>query len=141
MSWPEDGDEPAPEAEAWPEGPPRWPLTWRGLAPRERSLWFEQLWRDVGALRDRYRLAVRAGWWADERQLEVLAALAAWVERYDSGEWDDPPGKLSLLFDLERAAAALREGIEPFHPRRDRAAFEQHLIELGCRPPPEPETR
>ena len=74
------------------------------------------------SLRERYRLAVRSGWWADEMQVEVLAALAAWVERYDSGEWDDPPGKLALLFDLERVAALLRDGVDPFHPDRDRAA-------------------
>ena len=41
----------------------RWPLTWRGLYPRERWLWFEQLWSDVCMLRERYRLAVRSGWW------------------------------------------------------------------------------
>ena len=30
----------------------RWPLTWRGLYPRERWLWFERLWTDVcGAAR------------------------------------------------------------------------------------------
>ena len=31
----------------------RWPLTWRGLYPRERWLWFELLWTDVGSLRRR----------------------------------------------------------------------------------------
>jgi hypothetical protein len=48
---------------------------------------------------------LRSGWWEDPVQVEALAALAAWVERYDSGEWDDPPGKLALLYDLERLAA------------------------------------
>jgi len=67
----------------------RWPLDWRGLYPRERWLWFERLWIDVCMLRDRYRLAVRSGWWRDAVQLEALSALAAWVERYDAGEWDD----------------------------------------------------
>ena len=52
--------------------------------------------------------------------MEVLAAYAAWVRRYDSGEWDDPPGKLALLFDLERVAAALRDGVDPFNAERDR---------------------
>jgi hypothetical protein len=136
MTWP-DGEEWSGDGERWEEdGPQRWPLTWRGLLPRERWLWFERLWEDVCELRDRYRLAVRSQWWADELQTEVLAALAAWVDRYDSGEWDDPPGKLSLLFDLERVAAALREGIDPFHPDRDRTAFVRYLVDIGAQPPP-----
>jgi hypothetical protein len=141
--WPADGpDDEWPtdefgDAGPWEDdGPRRWPMTWRGLLPRERWLWFERLWTDVCALRERYRLSVRSDWWADEVQLEVLAALAAWVERYDSGEWDDPPGKLSLLFDLERVAATLRDGIDPFDPDRDRLAFERHLLEIGGQPPP-----
>ena len=140
MSW-SDGDEwsgdPHGDDERWTEDDPRrWPLTWRGLLPRERWLWFERLWSDVCRLRDRYRLAVRSEWWADDLQTEVLAALAAWVERYDSGEWDDPPGKLSLLFDLGRVAEALRDGIDPFHPDRDRVAFVRHLVDIGAQPPP-----
>ncbi|HET9123868.1 MAG TPA: hypothetical protein VFN65_03175 [Solirubrobacteraceae bacterium] len=136
--WPTDPDGEGDRNEVrWEEEvAPRWPLTWRGLLPRERWLWFERLWSDVGRLRERYRLSVRSGWWADEVQVEVLAALAAWVDRYDTGEWDDPPGKLSLLFDLERVAAALREGIEPFHPDRDRMAFLRHLLDIGGQPPP-----
>jgi hypothetical protein len=114
----------------------RWPLTWQGLYPRERWIWFEQLWTEVCALRLRYRLAIRTRWWEDEIQLEALAALAAWTQRYDSGEWDDPPGKLGLLYDLERVGALLRDGADPFHPDRDRLAFARHLIELGCQPPP-----
>jgi hypothetical protein len=122
---------------AWDEPvPQRWPLDWRGLYPRERWLWFEQLWSDVCELRARYRLPVRAAWWEDEVQVEALAALAAWVERYDSGEWDDPPGKLALLFDLQRISELLRDGNEPFHPDRDRLAFARHLIDIGCQPPP-----
>ncbi|MGH2858351.1 MAG: hypothetical protein ACRDMJ_12825, partial [Solirubrobacteraceae bacterium] len=102
--WPREPDEwrlhPDPWADDdWPDdGTGRWPLTWRGLLPRERWLWFEHLWSDVCALRERYRLAVRSGWWEDEVQVEALAALAAWVDRFDSGEWDDPPGKLALLY-------------------------------------------
>jgi hypothetical protein len=114
----------------------RWPLDWRCLYARERWLWFEQLWSDVCALRERYRLPVRCGWWRDHVQIEALAALAAWSHRYDSGEWDDPPGKLALLFDLDRVAALLRSGDEPFDPERDRVAFARHLLALGCRPPP-----
>jgi hypothetical protein len=114
----------------------RWPLAPTHLLPRERWLWWEQLWSDACALRVRYRLGVRSGWWEDQVQVEVLAALAAWVERYDSGEWDDPPGKLGLLYDLERVAALLRDGGEPFRPDRDRLAFARFLIDGGCRPPP-----
>jgi len=108
-------------------------LDWRGLDPVERRLWFEQLWRDVLALRERYRLPLRAGWWTDPIQLEALAALAAWVERYDSGEWDDPPGKLALLYDLERVGVLLRDGRDPFNPERDRSAFLSHLERLADR--------
>jgi hypothetical protein len=114
----------------------RWPLNWQGLYARERWLWFEQLWSDVCALRERYRLAIRSEWWEDQVQVEALAALAAWTERYDSGEWDDPPGKLGLLYDLERVSVLLRDGLDPFHPDRDRTAFVRHLIDLGCQPPP-----
>ena len=114
----------------------RWPLAPSNLLPRERWQWWEQLWSDVVALRKRYRLPVRSGWWEDQVQVEALAALAAWVERYDAGEWDDPPGKLALLYDLERAATLLRDGAEPFHPDRDRAAFARFLIDAGCQPPP-----
>jgi hypothetical protein len=140
-----DRDEPA-DRNGWvPAGDPyyedaadgrRWPLTWRGLYPRERWLWWEQLWTDACQLRSRYRISLRSGWWEDEVQVEALAALAAWTQRYDSGEWDDPPGKLALLYDLERVGAMLRDGADPFHPDRDRLAFARHLIELGCQPPP-----
>jgi hypothetical protein len=123
--------------DAWeePDGR-RWPLNYEGLYPRERWLWFEQLWSDVCALRERYRLSVRSAWWEDPIQLEALAALAAWTERYDSGEWDDPPGKLALLYDLERINGLLRDGNDPFHPDRDRLAFARYLIDIGCQPPP-----
>lgn len=97
--------------------------------------WFEQLWSDACALHARYRLPLRRGWWEDALQVEAVAALAAWVERYDSGEWDDPPGKMALLYDLERVALLLREGHEPFHPQRDQPAFIAHLVALGCVPP------
>lgn len=114
----------------------RWPLSWRGLYPRELWLWFDHLWGDVCALRERYRIAIRSGWWEDEVQLETLAALSAWVGRYDSGEWDDPPGKLALLFDLERISSLLRDGHDPFDPSRDRPAFERHVITIGGLAPP-----
>ncbi len=129
LEWTADDD-------GWSEDSTRWPMTWRGLYPRERWLWFQSLWNDVCALRERYHLAIRSGWWEDDVQLETLAALAAWVDRYDSGEWDDPPGKLSLLFDLERIAGMLRDGLDPFDPRRDHPTFLSHIIGLGCQPPP-----
>ena len=140
MNWDEPED--LPDDELW-NGPAyeepsrqRWPLDWRGLYPRERWQWFERLWSDVCRLRDRYRLPVRSRWWEDPIQVEALAALAAWVHRYDCGEWEDPPGKLTLLFELERLATLLRDGNEPFLPDRDRGAFLGHLIDLGCQPPP-----
>jgi len=115
--------------------PPRWPLSGRALLPRERWLWYEQLWCDVCALRTRYHLSLRSGWWCNELQVEALAAIAAWVDRYDCGEWDDPPGKLALLHHVERTAELLRDGSEPFHPDRDRLAFARHLVAIGCHPP------
>ena len=84
----------------------------------------------------RYRLRLGHRWWEDHAQVEALAALAAWVERYDSGEWDDPPGKLALLYDLDRIRALIGGG-EPFHPDRDYLAFARFLIEAGCQPPPD----
>ncbi len=132
MSWEEPGVN-GFDREEWEQR--RWPLDWRGLLPRERWRWFEQLWIDTCALRERFRLPVRAGWWEDQVQVETLAALAAWLERYDSGEWDDPPGKLALLYDLERVGGLLRDGNEPFLPDRDWSRFIRHLHQIGCEPP------
>jgi len=39
------------------------------------------------------------------------------------GEWDHPPGKLAVLFELERIATLLRDGGDPLDPDRDRRAF------------------
>jgi hypothetical protein len=146
MNWdsrderPEEERDPIGRDEEWlsweEPGANRWPLDWRHLLPRERWLWFERLWSDVCLLRERYRLPVRARWWEDSIQVEALAALAAWTARYDAGEWDDPPGKLALLFELERLAGLLRDGNEPFAPDRHRAAFARHLIDIGGQPPP-----
>lgn len=104
---------------------------WRALPRWQRVARLEALWHEALALRTRYRLALRAHWWEDAVQVEALAALAAWAERYDSGEWDDPPGKLALLCDLERVAGLLRDGGEPFEPKRDRARFLEHLRKLA----------
>jgi hypothetical protein len=138
MTWSEPGEDRWEGSDGEPDDAlsPRWPLHWRELYPRERWMWFEQLWQEVCMLRDRYRLAIRSGWWENEIQVEALAALSAWVSRYDSGEWDDPPGKLALLYDIERVSLLLRDGGDPFHPARDRSAYVRHLIELGCQPPP-----
>jgi len=134
VSLPEPGGEPPDGGWEEPETG-RWPLHWGGLYPRERWIWFEQLWADVCMLRQRYQLTISSGWWEQPVQVEALAALAAWVERYDSGEWDDPPGKLALLYDLQHLAALLRSGVDPFLPDRDRVAFCRYLIELGAEPP------
>jgi len=88
------------------------------------------------ALRMPYRLPLRIGHVADQVQVETFAALAVWVEHHDSGESDDPPGKLSLLYDLERVGHLLRDGAEPFDPDRDRLTFARYLIEAGCQAPP-----
>jgi hypothetical protein len=102
----------------------------------ERWAWFDRLWQATCLLRVRYRLPVRSAWWEDELQVEALAALAAWVDRYDSGEWDDPPGKLALLYEIERVSVLLRTGHDPFVPDRDRLAFETFLVhDRGCRRP------
>jgi hypothetical protein len=116
-------------------GERRWPLAPTGLLPRERWLWWEQLWSDVLMLGDRYRIRPARDWWEDGTQVEALAALAAWVARYESGEWDDPPGKLTLLYDLDCVREMIR-GTGLFHPDRDRAGFARFLIESGCQPPP-----
>ncbi|MGC9220990.1 MAG: hypothetical protein ACP5H2_06510 [Solirubrobacteraceae bacterium] len=91
------------------------------------AAWFDDLWLDVCLLRDRYLLPIRSRWWENPIHVEALAAFAAWVERYDSGEWDDPPGKLALLYDIERVAALVRDGEGPFDPQHDRASFNAFL--------------
>jgi hypothetical protein len=124
--WGAGGEDPGPSA------PHLEDLTWRALAgPDARREWWNGLWYRVCELRLRYQLPVRTRWWEDEIQVEALAALARWVHLYDSGEWQDPPGKLALLFELERVETLLRDGNDPFHPHRDRAEFERHLELLG----------
>jgi hypothetical protein len=123
------------DLDAAPGEPSRWPLSWRRLGPKERWLWFEALWQDVCTLRERYHLMLRSGWWEDEIQVEALAALAEWAARYDSGEWDDPPGKLALLYDLQRIAELLRPGLQAFSPERDRGEFERYVRDLERGPP------
>ncbi len=109
-----------------------WPMPWQRLEPGERWMWFQQLWDSVCWLRLRYDLPVRTRWWESGVLVETLAALAEWVSLYDTGRCDDPPGKLALLFELERISDLLRDGNEPFRRDRDRAEFEDHLDRLGC---------
>jgi len=132
-----------PDEERWDEATDaleetaaqRWPLGWQGLYPRERWIWFEQLWTDVCMLSDRYRLPVGWRWWRDQLKVEALAAISAWVARYDDGEWDDPPGKLAFLCELERVSALLGDEGKRFSADRDRPAFIEYLRHIGCRPP------
>ena len=101
--WPEDEhDEPCVADHRWPMAPTHLLPLERWLGWEQRWLGWEQRWAEVVMLRRRYRLDPGKDWWEDETKVEALAALAAWVARYDSGEWDDPLAKLSLLYDLER---------------------------------------
>jgi hypothetical protein len=126
------------------EEPRAWPLTWRQLGARERWVWFEQLWVDVLELRERYALPLRRGWWEIDLHVEALAALAAWVARFDGGDWDDPQMKLELLHEIGRLGTLLGralEGSDPFHPDRDRMAYARHAVEVrGAQLPPNYET-
>jgi hypothetical protein len=114
-----------------------WRLDWRELPPVDRWLWWNQLWAAAIRLRDRYRLGLRSAWWRDEIQVEALAALAAWTNAYDTGAWKDPPGKLQLLYDLERVRALLQAGQGVFDPERDQDSFRRHLAEIGCEADPQ----
>jgi hypothetical protein len=98
--------------------------------PQAAHEWFAHLYDQVTAVKVRYKLPVRTGWWADALHYETLAAFVNWVERYDSGEWDDPPGKLALLYDLERVSAMLRDGNDPFDPTAHRGAFDEFLAAI-----------
>jgi len=106
---------------------------WRELSPRERWDWWDQRWHETIALSERYRLALRRGWWEDSVRVEALAAFAAWVACYDTGVSIDPPGKLQLLGQIEWLRAILHGGDNAFDPPTDRLAFDQHLQAIGCR--------
>jgi hypothetical protein len=104
---------------------------WRALPPGQRRAWWEHLWHGAIRLSERYRLALRSGWWEDQLQVEALAAFSCWLELYDSGANQDPTGKVQLLWELERLRGLLRAGEHAFHAGRDREAFERHLEALA----------
>ncbi len=105
-------------------------IDWRALPPGRRRAWWQALWSDAIALAERYRLALRSGWWQDPIQVEALAAFCCWLRLYDTGAESDPTGKLQLLWELERLRGVLRAGERPFDPAGDRAAFERHIANL-----------
>ncbi len=107
-------------------------VNWRELPPAQRRVWWEQLWLGVIALAERYRLALRAGWWEDSIQVEALAAFCAWLALYDTGAYVDPAGKLQLLWELDRLRVVIRGGEHAFDPARHRPAYEHHLAQVGC---------
>ena len=109
---------------------------WRGLKPQQRWVWFQKLYEQAAHLDDRYRLALRSGWWDDDVQVELLAALGAWVAMFDYANWADPEGKARLIFQLPAVRELLRGGAQQFDPDEDREAFEQHLRQArGCEEP------
>jgi len=106
---------------------------WRGLDPEQRRNWFEALYEQAAHLDRRYRLGLRGGWWEDEVQLEMLAALGAWVAMFDYANWTDPEGKARLILQLPAVRELVRGGAQRFDADRDREAFEHHVSEhLGC---------
>lgn len=108
-------------------------VDWRALPPGQRRRWWERAWRSALELAERYRLALRSGWWEDPIQVEALAAFHCWLALYDTGTETDPTGKLQLLWELERLRGVLRAGECAFDPVRDRPAFERFLSSLDNR--------
>ena len=100
---------------------------WRSLEGEERWDWFQQLYAQAAHLDLRYRLGLRCGWWNDEVQVELLAALGAWVGMFDYANWTDPEGKARLLFQLPAVRELLRGGAQHFDLQRDRAEFERFI--------------
>jgi hypothetical protein len=109
---------------------------WRALDPEQRWEWFTNLYEAAAHLDNRYRLGLRSGWWTDDVQVELLAALTAWVAMFDYASWTDPEGKARLLLQLQAFREALRGGAQQFDVDDDRASFEEHLCgERGCLEP------
>lgn len=69
--WLEDQDEPYLAEHRWPRPP-------NHLLPRERWLWWEQLWTDVLMLADRYRIRPMKDWWENATQVEALRSRPGW---------------------------------------------------------------
>jgi hypothetical protein len=109
------------------QSPDGWHLHPNGLPARARHIWWQQLWDNAVRLNDRYRPGLRSPWWEDSIQVEALAALAAWVEAFDSGAWTDPAGKLTLLFDIERIRAVFRTGDQRFDVDNDIDTFVAYI--------------
>jgi hypothetical protein len=109
---------------------------WRELPPGQRREWWEDAWSAAISLSARYRLALRRGWWEDAIQVEAIAAFHAWLRLYDTGAYTDPPGKLQLLWELERLRAVIRAGEATFDPVADRTSFERYLDTVENRPQP-----
>jgi hypothetical protein len=109
---------------------------WRELPPRQRREWWEDAWNAAISLSARYRLALRRGWWEDAIQVEAIAAFHAWLRLYDTGAYTDPPGKLQLLWELERLRAVIRAGEATFDPVADRTSFELYLDTVENKPKP-----
>jgi hypothetical protein len=105
-------------------------VDWRQLPPDQRRVWWDNLWEAAIDLADRYRLALRSGWWQHAVQVEALAAFSGWLALYDTGAYTDPPGKLQLLWELERLRAVLRGGEHAFDPVHDRPTFDRYLDTL-----------
>lgn len=106
---------------------------WRGLEPGPRWDWFQQLYAAAAHLDRRYRLGLRSGWWEDDVQIELLAALAAWVGMFDYGNWTDPEGKARLILQLPSFREALRGGAQVFEPDSDHPRFAGYLRDRrGC---------
>jgi hypothetical protein len=105
-------------------------VDWRALPPGQRRAWWDHIWDGAVALAERYRLALRCGWWEDAIQVEALAAFICWLELYDSGANGDPTGKVQLLWELERLRGVLRAGEHAFHAGRDRRAFEEYVARI-----------
>jgi hypothetical protein len=109
---------------------------WRGLEPERRWSWFQALYQQAAHLDRRYRLALRSGWRTDDVQIELPAALGAWIGMYDCATWTDPEGKARLIFRLPAIRELLRGGAQQFNPEQDRHQFEHHLRdERGCEEP------